>query len=216
MSLTPARPAPAVLGGLVLKVSADAFEVRHTQRKTVRPGGRQQLAWMGEGREMVGALREWTLSWSHLEELGDPLKRLLAHPGPHSLVLWQREYLAYAGDGLRTTFHLPWPQAVDTVPVPGGQPPARYGATARLGLEGAPLTVEAVDSATFAAGPPPETTLWLLHGGREAALAAPPEEGQVLYLDLVPLYTVAQAPQHQARYQGAIPQPLSLLLQEVG
>ncbi|MCL4838790.1 MAG: hypothetical protein KJ058_12585, partial [Thermoanaerobaculia bacterium] len=149
--------APPTLGGYNLTgASASEVAVRFRELKTLRlpadGSTREQLAYLGEGLPIRTRKRTFTLRYAHLRSVYDLVEEILAETGPHTLCLWRFEHLAYAGDGARTEFTLPWQPAIHTLTPPNGQPESRYQPAVKLDIGGAELTYVEKTEAEFDAG----------------------------------------------------------------
>ncbi len=213
-----AVPAVTLLAGVPLSVSPDEWDLREEQRKHIRQppsGRRQQLAWSPPEEPLLQSLRTFSFRWSALLEFRDLLKRILSHPGPHELVIWRREYLAYAGDGTRTDWRFPWVQALDIHPVPpGGVAPAHFLTSARIGLAGPELAILTQDAATYEGSSPAAGELWVGELSTSFKVGAAPGSGETLYVDMVPAYLVIEDTETEATISGPIAEPRTLVLLE--
>ncbi len=214
----PSIPAAVLLQGQSLGLDPDEIQIRRKQRKFVRrtPGGpRQQLAWAPPGSPVLQSRRTFALSWIALLGLRDTVERILSHPGPYSLALWRREHLSFAGNGTLQDFTLPWPQAADHVdPLPPGLTSERLATTARVGLSGPQLAVSTQDDAAYTSGSPAPGEVWMRRGTQDFKLGDTLAPGEILYLDLVPLFTVIETDETETTLRGPIAEPRSLVLVE--
>lgn len=211
--------APPTLGGYHLTgASASEVVVRARELKTLRTaadgGTREQLAWVAAGLPLRTRKRTFTLRYAHLRNVYDLVEEILAEAGPHTLCLWRFEHLAYAGDGARTEFTLPWQPAIHSLTPPNGQPESRYEPAAKIGIGGSPLTCTGVDAAQFDGGSPSAGEIWFDTESPRIRLDAPLGTGETLHVRLVPLFEVVEAPENEKRLASVLREPRDLVLVE--
>ena len=211
--------APPTLGGYHLTgASASEVVVRARELKTLRTaadgGTREQLAWVAAGLPLRTRKRTFTLRYAHLRNVYDLVEEILAEAGPQTLCLWRFEHLAYAGDGARTEFTLPWQPAIHTLTPPNGQPGSRYEPAAKIGIGGSPLTCTGVDAAQFDGGSPSAGEIWFDTESPRIRLDAPLGTGETLHVRLVPLFEVVEAPENEKRLASVLREPRDLVLVE--
>lgn len=212
-------PAPPTLGGYNLTgASAAEVAVRFREMKTLRTaadgGTREQLAYLGEGLPIRSRKRTFTLRYAHLRSVYDLVEEILAEAGPHTLCLWRFEHLAYAGDGSRTVFTLPWQPAIHSLTPPNGQPESRYQPAAKVGIAGTELTYVEKTEAELDAGTPGAGEVWFDTETPRCKLATAPAAGETLHVRLVPLFSVVESPESEKRLASVLREPRDLVLVE--
>lgn len=211
--------APPTLGGYHLTgASASEVVVRARELKTLRTaadgGTREQLAWVAAGLPLRTRKRTFTLRYAHLRNVYDLVEEILAEAGPHTLCLWRFEHLAYAGDGARTEFTLPWQPAIHSLTPPNGQPESRYQPAVKLDIGGTELTYVEKTEAEFDAGTPGAGEAWFDTETPRLAVATAPAAGETLHVRLVPLFEVVEAPENEKRLASVLREPRDLVLVE--
>lgn len=215
-------------GELLDKVSVSDQDVTRIKLKevvTLGPRGRarEALAYQGAGYPMIGVKHRLVLPFTNVATQYDLIEELLAVPGAHELVLWKRVHCAYAGDGDRTTFYLPWyvrDQFDDEIPVPGDlqayEASGALGVEVRVGIDSTTLLVAYVKSAVdYAAGDPSAGQVWFLDQDLEFKVGTAPLAGERLYLRYVPILPMFEEPVTAKKYPTASPrEPLDLSLVE--
>lgn len=172
-------------------------ELAHVQRTAGGLARRQGRFW-GAGWPDRRIAHRWEVDYRNLRERRRLLAALRSRPGTHAWTLWRRVELSYAGDNVRTEFTLPWPHAPYVAELPSTDPGG-----VDLGFEAAlspafdvPLTVVPQTTAAYDGGSPAAGELWVDSegGGRRCKVEAALAYGEVLYVSMVPLFTVLMDP----------------------
>jgi hypothetical protein len=160
--------------------------------------------------------RQFDLDWASLSEsAAAQLDRILAAPGPYDLAVWQHVTVAYLADGTRYEWVLPWRLAPDFYTLPGGQPATRFAPEVRID-GGEPLTVFAVDDATYDGDDPDTDEVWTRFEGTDWKLGTVPSEASVVTVAAVPLFRVLQTqPERERQHRADLRLPTQVILREV-
>lgn len=200
-----------------------------TETNRMLPGGRARQAtrYGGAGYPLRPGWWEVTLRYSHLGDDMDLVDEIFDAPGAHSVVLWKRRKRTYAGNGVRTTFYLPWVPAGLLWNLPGMIAAAadRLATEVKIGIGGTnnngvtqtstDFTVLVKSAVDYAGGSPASDEAWFIDTGTEFKVGTAPLAGDRLIVRYVPIWQMFnQGPQTEKNKPGSTLEPRDLVLVE--
>lgn len=214
---------PTLDGTQLTKISPEAFVETAMPKANVvelATGKRRlQSTYWGAGYPDRKLVYSWQVRYAHLRDQRRLVNWLLAKGGTHTLTVWRHVELAYEGDGTRSEYYLPWRHApyVETAP-------AEDASFSRLGLfattdpaDQTGLTVVSKTTAQYDGGTPASGELWADNEATatfRVKLNAALADGTILYISMVPRFTVVEASSEQQQL-GPVREPKGILFQEV-
>lgn len=212
-----------IFGGQVIdlaNITEMEVKVLKTQGLVPTAGGDQREGRWFSGPEypLTKEKRMFKIDYAHLRGDYDLVEEICSGPGPYDLVTWKRIHPQYAGNGSRVAFKLYHQIATYAYTPPAEFPAERFAVEVRVGTLGSTtdLTVLEKSQAAYDAGTPGASEVWFITDGVDFKVGTAPTAGQRLFVRMVPIYSVFEAPESERDYPNGstIREPRSLELVE--